>query len=120
MQILIDPEVLRSVLSVDDKSAKVMIGQTDRVRINEDVLIEPNRQNEKYTFERIDQRITLEAPDDLNDGLLVIDLINKDGGIITTLAYDLKTKKFRQEQEEEEEVTPRKEDRRDASTRRRP
>ena len=60
-----------------------------------------------------------ETPDDLDDGLLVIDLINKDGGNITTLAYDLKTKEFRQEQEEEE-VTPRKEDRRDASTRRRP
>ena len=120
MQILIDPEVLKSVLSVNDKGAGEMIDQTDRVRINEDVLIKLKGENEEYTFERIDQRITLEARDNLDDGLLVIDLIDKDGGIITTLAYDLKTKKFREEQEEEEEVTPRKEDRRDASTRRRP
>jgi hypothetical protein len=120
MQILIDSEVLKSVLSADDKGAGEMIGQTDRVRINEDALIELNGKNEKYTFECIDKRITLEARDNRDDGLLVIDMINKHGGIITTLAYDLKTKKFRQEQEEEEEVTPRKEDRRDASTRRRP
>lgn len=120
MQILIDLEVLKSVLSVDDKGAGQMIDQTDRVRINENALIELNGQKDGYTFERMDQRITLEAPDNLDDGLLVIDLINKHGGIITTLAYDRKTKKIRQEQEEEEEVTPQKEDRRDASTRRRP
>jgi len=120
VQILIDLEVLKSVLSVDDKGAGLKIDQTHRVRINENAPIELNGQNDGYTFERIDQRITLKAPDDLDDGLLVIDLINKDGGIIDTLAYDLKTEKFRREQEEEEEVTPRKEDRRDASTRRRP
>jgi len=120
MQILIDIEALQSVLSVDDKGAGLMIDDTDRVRINENVLIELNGQEDGYTFKRMDQRITLETSDKLGDGLLVIDLINKHGGFISTLAYDLKTREFRKEQEEEEEVSPRKEDKRDASDRRRP
>ena len=38
------------------------------------------------------QKITVEAPTNLGDGqLVVIDLINKDGGKIITLAYDVKT-----------------------------
>ena len=119
MQIPIDIEVLKSVLSIDDKAAGQMIDKTTRVRINENTLLELNRQKDGYTLERMDQRITVEAPNNLGDGLLVIDLINEHGGIITTLAYDLKAKKFRRE-EEEEEVTPQKEDKRDSSTSSRP
>jgi hypothetical protein len=107
MQIQIDIEALKSVLSVDDKGAGLMIDDTDKARINEYALIELNGKNDGYTFKRVDRRITMETPDELDDGLLVIDLINKHGGIITTPAYDLKTKQFRQEQEEEEEVAPR-------------
>jgi hypothetical protein len=92
VQIPIDIEVLKSVLSIDDKAAEQLIGGTNRVRINEDKLIEVKPEN---------QRITVEAQTNPGDDLLIIDLINKEGAT-TTLAYDLKAKEFRQEEEEEE------------------
>ena len=41
MKILIDIEDLKSVLSIDDEAARQIIEQTNRVRINENTLIEP-------------------------------------------------------------------------------
>jgi hypothetical protein len=84
MQIEINTEVLKTVLSMKDDEARQKIDQTKRVRINGDTLIDVEPKN---------QTITVEAP--TGDGLVIIDLINKDGAT-TTLAYDLKAKKFRQ------------------------
>lgn len=86
MQISIDIEDLKSVLSIDDKAARRIIEKTNRVRINDNTLIEPKRQKDGF-------RITVEAP---TNGLLFIDLIDEHGAPIATLAYDLKAGKFRQ------------------------
>jgi hypothetical protein len=96
MQIPIDVEGLKSVLSIDDKAAQQIIEQTDRLRINENTLVEPKCQKDGFTWECMDQRITVEAPTNLGDGLLVIELIDKPGGTIKTLVYDLKAGKFRE------------------------
>jgi hypothetical protein len=90
MQIPIDVEDLKSVLSIDDKAARQIIDQTNGVRI-ENTLIEWKREN---------QRITVKVPTNLGDGLLFIDLINEQGGT-TTLAYDQKAKKFREPRKRE-------------------
>ena len=92
MQIPIDIQVLKSVLRIDDETARKLIDSTKRVRINENTLIEVESEH---------QRITVKAPDDLGYGLLVIDLVNEHGRT-TTLAYDQKTKKFRQRRNLEE------------------
>jgi hypothetical protein len=89
MKIEINTEVLKTVLSMKDDQARQKIDQTKRVRINGDTLIDVEPKN---------QTITLEAPTNLGDGLVIIDLINKEGAT-TTLAYDLKAKKFRQQKE---------------------
>jgi hypothetical protein len=86
--ITIDIEVLKSVHAMTEDEAQQIIRKTERVRINEDKLIhvkEPKNQG-------------IVVPTNLGDGLLVIDLINEHGGT-TTLAYDLKEKKFRHEEE---------------------
>jgi hypothetical protein len=85
VQIPIDVEDLKSVLSIDDEAARQIIDQTKEVRINETTPIEWKREN---------QRITVTVPTNLGDGLLIIDLIDEHGGT-TTLAYDQKAKKFR-------------------------
>jgi hypothetical protein len=90
MQIPIDIDVLKSVLSIeDDKAAGQIIDQTKRVRINENTLVDVKREN---------QRIIVEAPTNPGDDLLVIDLINEHGGT-ATIGYDQKAKKFRQQEE---------------------
>ena len=94
MQIPINIEVLKSVLAKTEDEARQIIDQTKRVRINEGTLVDAKKPE--------NQRIIVEAPANLGDGLLIIDLINEHGAI-TTLAYDLKAKKFRQQEEEEEE-----------------
>jgi hypothetical protein len=82
----IDIEVLKSVRAMTEKDAQQIIEQTKRVKINvvdEITLKDVTPKN---------QRITVPAPTNLGEGLLVIiDLINKDGGKIITLAYDVKT-----------------------------
>jgi hypothetical protein len=102
MQIPIDIDVLKSVLSIkDDKAAGKIIDETKRVRINENTLIVVEPKNQKMT-----------VPTDLSDGLLVIDLINEHGGTTTTLAYDLKAGKFlKQEDEDEDEDEKKKNER---------
>jgi hypothetical protein len=96
MRIQIDIEVLKSVHAVTEEEARQIINQTKRVRINQDTLIEPASPKDGFKWKRMDnQSITVEAPPNLGDGLLVIDLINEHGGA-TTLVYDLKAKKFRQ------------------------
>ena len=94
MQIPINIEVLKSVHPMTEDEARQIIDQTEKVRINEGTLIGVKKSE--------NQRIIVEAPTNLGDGLLIVDLINKYGGI-TTLAYDLKAKKFLQQEEEEEE-----------------
>jgi hypothetical protein len=94
MQIPIDISVLKSVLSIDDEAAQQKIDQIDRVRINEDKVVELKRQKDG---------ITVEVPNNLGGGLLGIELVDKYGGTITTLAYDLKTKEFRRPRKHEEE-----------------
>jgi hypothetical protein len=93
-----------------EKDALQIIEQTKRVTVNvvdEITLKEVTLKN---------QKITVPAPTDLGEGLLVvIDLINERWGKIITLAYDVKTnaqglhlvlrdaasqKKFRQQEEE--------------------
>ena len=68
-----------------EKDAQQIIEQTKRVKIN--VV-------DKITLKDVtlkNQKITVQAPTDLGEGLLVvIDLINKDWGKIITLAYDVK------------------------------
>jgi len=94
MQIPIDVKVLKSALSIDDKAAQQIIDKTRGVRIDEDTPIVPKKPD--------NHTITVEAPTNLGDGLLVIDLIDEHGGTIT-IAYDLKEKKFRQQEDEDEE-----------------
>lgn len=94
MQIPINIEVLKSVLAKTEDEARQIIDQTKRVRINEGTLVDAKKPE--------NQRIIVEAPANPGDGLLIIDLINEHGAI-TTLVYDLKAKKFRQQEEEEEE-----------------
>jgi hypothetical protein len=105
----IDIEALKSVRAMTEKDAQQIIEQTKRVKINvvnEITLKDVTPEN---------QRITVPAPTNLGEGLLVvIDLINEHGGKIITLAYDVKTnaqglylelrgaasqKKFRQQKE---------------------
>jgi hypothetical protein len=93
-----------------EKDALQIIVQTKRVKINvvdEITLKDVTLKN---------QKITVQAPTDLGEGLLVvIDLINERWGKIITLAYDVKAnaqglylvlrdaasqKKFRQQEEE--------------------
>jgi hypothetical protein len=104
----IDIEALKSV-AMTEKDAQQTIEQTKRVRINvvdEITLKDVTPKN---------QRITVPAPTNLGEGLLVvIDLFNKHGRKIITLAYDVRTnaqglylelrnaasqKKFRQQEE---------------------
>jgi hypothetical protein len=85
MQIPIEVEDLKSVLSIDDEAARQIIDQTKGVRINDYTPIE---------WERKNQTITVKVPTNLGDGLLIIGLINEHGET-TTLAYDQKTKEFR-------------------------
>ncbi|UEM14987.1 hypothetical protein J4G43_012615 [Bradyrhizobium barranii subsp. barranii] len=85
MQIAINTAVLKSVHAMTEEEAGETIGQTRRVRINEDTLIEPERQKDEFT---------VEAPN-LDDGLLFINLIDVHGASIADLAYDLKAGKFR-------------------------
>lgn len=88
MQIPIDIDIkdLKSALSIDDEAARQKIEKTYRVRrIDDNTLFEPERQKDGF-------RITVEAP---TSGLLFIDLIDKHGAPIDTLAYDLKAGKFR-------------------------
>lgn len=106
----IGTEVLRSVRAMTEKDALQIIVQTKRVKINvvdEITLKDVTLKN---------QKITVQAPTDLGEGLLVvIDLINERWGKIITLAYDVKAnaqelylvlrdaasqKKFRQQEEE--------------------
>ena len=87
MQIPIDIEDLKSVLSIDDEAAWRKIEQTNKVRFNDNTLIEPTKR-QKDGF-------TVKAPPNLGDGLLFIDLIDEHGAPIDTLAYDLKAGKFR-------------------------
>jgi hypothetical protein len=95
MQIQIDIKVLKSIHAVTEEEARQIINQTKRVRINQETLIEPASPKDGFEWKRMDdQSITVEAPPNLGDGLLVIDLINEYGGV-TTLVYDLKAKKFR-------------------------
>jgi hypothetical protein len=95
MQIQIDIEVLKSIHAVTEERARQIINQTERVRINENTLLELASPKDGFEWERMaNQSITVEAPPNLGDGLLVIDLINEYGGV-TTLVYDLKAKKFR-------------------------
>ena len=93
MQITINIEVLKSVQAMTEDEARHTIEQTERVRINEGPLTGVKKPE--------NQKITVEAPTNLGDGPLIIDLIDKHGGI-TTLAYDLKEKKFLQQEGDEE------------------
>ncbi|MCK1447893.1 hypothetical protein IVB34_35860 [Bradyrhizobium sp. 2] len=91
--ITIDIEVLESVHAMTEDKARETIGQTRSVRINEDT---PKNQKITVTVEPENQRITMEAPTDIGDGLLFIDLIDERGAPMATLAYDLKAGEFRQ------------------------
>ena len=97
--ITIDVQILKSVHAMTEDKARQIIEETKKVRINGDTLIESDSQKDGFTCERMDdQRITLDAPTNLGDGLVVIDLISERGGD-TTLVYDLKSKKIRQREE---------------------
>jgi hypothetical protein len=85
MPIAINTAVLKSVHAMTEDKAQPIIEQTNRVRINEDTPIEPERQKDGFT---------VEAPN-LDDGLLFINLIDVHGASIAALAYDLKAGKFR-------------------------
>ena len=87
MQIAINTAVLKSVHAMTEDKAQPIIEQTNRVRINEDTPIEPERQKDGFT---------VEASPNVDDRLLFIDLIDVDGAPIAALAYDLKAGKFRQ------------------------
>ena len=80
----IDAEVLKSVRAMTDAQQKIV--QTKRVKINVDDKITQM----EVTLEN--KKITVPAPANLGEGqFVVIDLINKDGGKIITLAYEVKT-----------------------------
>jgi hypothetical protein len=104
----IDAEVLKSVLAMTENDAQQIIEQTKRAMINVRGEITLNDVTLK------NQTITVPAPTNLSEGLLVlIDLIDEHGGRIITLAYDVKNaqglylklrgaaerKKFRQQKE---------------------
>lgn len=86
MQIPIIIDGLKSIHQINDEAAQKIIERTEIVRIEGD-LIEPKRQKNGFI---------VEAPTKRKDGLLFIDLFDKHKGIITTIAFDLKTGKFRQ------------------------
>ena len=86
MQIAINTAVLKSVHAMTEDKTQPIIEQTNRVRINEDTPIEPERQKDGFT---------VEASPNVDDRLLFIDLIDVDGAPIAALAYDLKAGKFR-------------------------
>ena len=87
MQIAINTAVLKAVHAMTEDKAQPIIEQTNRVRINEDTPIEPERQKDGFT---------VEASPNVDDRLLFIDLIDVHGAPIAALAYDLKAGKFRQ------------------------
>jgi hypothetical protein len=87
MQIPIIIEDLKSICQIDDEAAQQIIKRTKTVRIGE-TLIEPKRQKDGFI-------VNAKAPTNPDDDLLVIYLIDEDGGTIT-LAFDLKAGKFRQ------------------------
>ena len=70
MQIQIDIEVLKSVRSMTEDKARQIIDQTKKVR---------NDSKTPIDVTPVNQRITVEAPTDLGDGPLVIDLLTNAG-----------------------------------------
>jgi hypothetical protein len=94
MQVRINIEVLKSVHAMTEDVARQKIKKTETVRIDERTSIKPKKPDE--------ETIIVEASTNLNDGLMVIDLIDKDGGA-TTLAYDLEDKRFRQQDDDEDD-----------------
>jgi|UPI0007C89116 hypothetical protein len=87
MKIPIDIEVLKSVLRIDDEAAQQKINQTKAVSVDDEPPIVSKRQKDEFT---------VEASTNRSDGVSVINLLDEHGGIITPLAVDLKTGKFRQ------------------------
>lgn len=77
MQIPIDVEILKSVLSMKEDDARKIIDQTTKV-----IIMKP------IDVKREKHKITLEAPTDLSDDPWTIDLVNKDGGTVAQLDSD--------------------------------
>lgn len=97
MQIPINTEVLKSVHAKTEDEARLIIDQTNRVRINDNTLIEPKRQKDGFT---------VRAPPNLDDGLLFIDLIDVHGAPVAALAYDLKAEEFLRQRVPDPERAP--------------
>ena len=87
----INIEVLRSVRRMSEDEARQIIDPTTSAFLNWKALIKVKPAN---------KRITVEVPPDLGEDELIIVLINEEMETVAALKYDLKEKKFLQQEEE--------------------